>query len=146
TGYDGAGRTAAMTEAAWLGCTELGTMLFDLRGRLSDRRLRLFAVGCSRRIWHLLTDQRSRQAVQAVERFADGECGIEEVEVAHGLAGRGLGERVGARKVSPVEDLARVISAPSLGAETVAYVPADSTSLSIDSPQGPPGHRRAEGP
>jgi hypothetical protein len=61
-----------MTEQEWLQCTDPQKMLEFLRGKASDRKLRLFACACARRVWHLMEDKGSRTAVQIAEGFADG--------------------------------------------------------------------------
>jgi hypothetical protein len=47
-------------------------MLDFLRTRASARKLRLFACACSRRIGHLLPDERARRPVEVAELYADG--------------------------------------------------------------------------
>jgi hypothetical protein len=61
-----------MNEADWLSGADPDPMLAYLDGRASARKLRLFACGCCRRMWGLLTNPCGRQAVDAAERFADG--------------------------------------------------------------------------
>jgi hypothetical protein len=71
-----------MTEDEWLACTDPQPMLEFLRGKASDRKLRLFAVACCRRIWPLLAEEWSRQAVELAEKHADGLCSDEQLEEA----------------------------------------------------------------
>src|SRR5262245_52954584 len=64
----------ATTEAEWLAWNDPQAMLELLRGKASDRRLRLFAVAGCRRLSRgaLLRDQLSHDAIAACERIADG--------------------------------------------------------------------------
>jgi hypothetical protein len=61
-----------VTEAEWATGMDPLRMLQALRGRASERKLRLLAAACCRRVWNLLTDPRSRKAVEFVEAQADG--------------------------------------------------------------------------
>jgi hypothetical protein len=45
-----------MTDAEWLECIDPQKMLDFLRGKASERKLRLFACACCRRIWRLFGD------------------------------------------------------------------------------------------
>lgn len=65
-------RNRVMTETEWLACTEPEKMLEFRRRKTSKRKLRLFACACCRRVWHFISDQRSRSAVLVAEQFADG--------------------------------------------------------------------------
>src|SRR5687768_4071955 len=60
-----------MTEAEWLNGADPTPLLEFLRGKVSDRKLRLFAVACCRRIWHLIPEE-GHLAVEVVERFTEG--------------------------------------------------------------------------
>src|SRR5262245_19240702 len=71
-----------MTEAEWLACEDPVEMLWSVGERSSERKVRLFAVACCRRIWDLLFDPRCREAVLVAERYADGLAGAPELQAA----------------------------------------------------------------
>jgi hypothetical protein len=79
-----------MTEQEWLQDAEPMAMMNLMRDRAGERKLRLFACACLRR---LQLGKRSRRAVEMAERYADGmteederrraaEAAAEEVEAA----------------------------------------------------------------
>jgi hypothetical protein len=71
-----------MTEQEWQAATVPGIMVNFLRDRGSERKLRLFACACCRLVWDLLTDWRSRGAVETAERFSDSRAGVEALRTA----------------------------------------------------------------
>jgi hypothetical protein len=71
-----------MTEAEWHCCTSPQPMLEFLRGRASDRKLRLFACGCCRRIWDRLVDGRSRRAVEVLEQHIEARANDGQLQAA----------------------------------------------------------------
>src|SRR5262245_15094295 len=101
-----------MTETEWLECSDPQKMLehqyeqaladkpgllFHLvvwrrqlgRGRVSDRKLRLFACACCRRQWDDCSDC-NREVIVVAEQFADGQASREELT------------RAAARATSPI--------------------------------------------
>jgi hypothetical protein len=77
-----------MTEAEWLACADPTPMLEFLRGRVSDRKLRLFAVACCRRLGNRLSDRYSRKALRMAERYADAELSEDKLGFVWGDARR----------------------------------------------------------
>ena len=92
-----------MNEAGWLAAKEPIALLEFLRGSPvsedsvtwpnsrwqtgepcpgPDRRFRLFACACCRRVWDLIPEACNRDAVAAVEGFVDGRVGGPELEAA----------------------------------------------------------------
>ncbi len=60
-----------MTESEWLACADPQSVLEFLRGRASDRQLRLLACACWRVILPFF-GRRCREAIEIAEMYADG--------------------------------------------------------------------------
>lgn len=67
---------------AWTACSDPTPLLAFLKNKATDRKWRLFSVACCRRIGHLITDQRCRNAVEVAEKFADGQTTEEQLALA----------------------------------------------------------------
>jgi hypothetical protein len=144
-------------EADWLACTNpdkmldcllgrevrggfgiLATLGFrrakgaELQHRPRDRQLRLFAVACCIRIWPLLTDNRSRRAVQVSADYADGQASEEELSAA-----REAGSAAAEANNPSFSDESRSVAAGFLTASGksqlfAARAVAEAASLEID--------------
>lgn len=71
-----------MTESEWLKCTDPTLMLAFLRGKVSDRKFRLFLVASCRRLFDLFPDLHCREAIKIAERYADCEVSAEKLQFA----------------------------------------------------------------
>jgi hypothetical protein len=118
-------------------------MLEFLRGKLSDRKLRLFACACCRLVWHLLSDKHSRKALAIAERYADAEVSQDKLGFAWGDARRSAqvayrqeretaeGSAMGAVSMLCESDIGRVVAAVELAARCAAY-PIQEARLMVD--------------
>ncbi len=69
-----------MTEAEWLAATDPLPMLAFVRGRVSERKLRLFFCACAARVVDLAPAKEARRALAAGEAYADGQIGEAEFQ------------------------------------------------------------------
>jgi len=78
-----------MTESEWVECNDPKQMLGLLSGKVSDRKLRLFACACCRRVEYLLQGdyvKGSRTAIKVLEEHVEGLKSDQELQAAWGNA------------------------------------------------------------
>jgi hypothetical protein len=124
-----------VTEAEWKSWTDPQQLLVFLEGTASHRKLRLFSCACCRRVWHLLTDQRSRKAVESAERYADGTMSEEALSLDAEDA-RGVYQDAKLRaEVNPDADRSEEAFASSSWTASAVYprgyYPLDATEVSL---------------
>jgi hypothetical protein len=74
-----------MTEAEWLASADPTPMLGFLRGKASDRKVRLFSLACVNRFQPELADpcmERTRKAIAVLEGYIDGRVSDNEYQTA----------------------------------------------------------------
>jgi hypothetical protein len=80
-----------MTEAEWLSRNNPTPMRTLLPGWISERKVRLFACACCRRIGELLANE-ARQWVEVAERYADGAASREVLNNTAATANAAVGD------------------------------------------------------
>lgn len=78
---DGLSDESGYMTAQWKTCNDPEQMLALIQNRADEGRLRLFACGCCRRIWHLIEPQ-NRAVVEAAENFVRGNLTRDELQAA----------------------------------------------------------------
>lgn len=71
-----------MTKQEWLACADPQTMLEFLGDKSSERKYRLFAFACLRRVWHVLSCAQATRVIEVAERRLEHQAGDEAVQAA----------------------------------------------------------------
>ena len=93
-----------MTEAEWLAATDPFELLDSVEEETTERKTRLFADACCRRIARFLAAERSRNAIEVSDLYADGlasegqlttavseaDAAVQDVGVRHAIGRVGL--------------------------------------------------------
>ncbi len=74
---------------------------------MDKKTARLFACWCARQVWHLLTDERSKHAVEVAERYAHGDATDEELAEARAAARAAASEAAWAAAWNEASEAAR---------------------------------------
>ena len=82
-----------MTLDDWLACPDLWVLPFEL-GVFPDRKLHLLTAALLRRVWDRLPSHHTRFAVEATEKFADGQISADALAWARSQAVRDSEERI----------------------------------------------------
>jgi hypothetical protein len=124
-----------MTEAEWLACANPDVMLDYLEKSTSERKLRLYGCACCWRIVQLLTDERSRAALEIAQRFADGLASLEELAEAHQAAVATIWTCAGTAR--DIAQAAAWVSAPHAwdAADATGRVSAKVLAVAADDPE-----------
>src|SRR4051794_21834083 len=123
-----------MTEEEWLCCSDTMTMLEFLRGKTSERKMRLFACACCQFLSPLMTDERSRRAVECGERYADGLASPLELEVLRAEARAAIPKKNPSRGITVGTRAwreARIAHALTRAALAAAWNPPDARTVAL---------------
>lgn len=127
-----------MTDQEWLQCDDPEPMIeFLLKKR--DRKMRLAAVAACRLFLSGLTDERSQEAVEVAERFADGQATDNELKAARGKADAATRGLYHAWRATPVAD-DRDAESAFYAAEAAASAASEESEEAFSHLAGIPGY------
>jgi hypothetical protein len=133
-----------MTEAEWLACEEPESLLRFLLGepvrdgvfdryprcRVTDRKLRLFAVGICRRYGDA-PEERTRRAVEVAERYADGMASEYELLHVHQVSDHEFRAEVSAGDPRTAPWIACMPEAPDAARSVLSFCASAASSFSF---------------
>ncbi len=123
-----------MIETEWLNCTDPQPMLDFLKGKASDRKLRLFLFACVRRMWDRIPDDRLKRAIEVSERHTDGLVDNAALGIVVKDAHRARRKRSGFDQA--VYEAARYHPGSVFGNTATIYLPGAAASFAV--PDVPP--------
>lgn len=120
-----------MTDSEWRECRNPNKLLAFLRqsGKSTVRKARLFGSSCCRYIWDMFTDERSHQAVEVVEKYADGLASRAEMKKARAAASLARDMAFGPQSDAPRQHRTRVGRCTSWAAYALTNVPRGADTL-----------------
>jgi hypothetical protein len=121
-----------MTEPVWMDWSgDPGNLLNPVRDRIGDRKIRLFACACCRRVWPMLTDSSSQKAVTVAELFADGRATPEELSCAAATARTAAFNAATAATFSPAAHAATCAWYAASSAWSVAFAASNRAAACV---------------
>jgi hypothetical protein len=93
-----------VTEDEWLHSADFKAMMAFIRGRVSERKIRLLAAACGLCNEHRMKDRHYRSIVEVEERYAAGMTSIEAVVAAYDEICDDMGDALDAAYFDPYEN------------------------------------------
>lgn len=112
-----------MTEREWFDSRDPERLLNGCPCRPPERKLRLLGCGCCRAVWDRFTDDRTRRAVEVVERFADGLATEAEMAVAERESSTARDLAIGSYSTAPRRHRSRHGRGTSWAAHALTNIP-----------------------
>jgi len=91
-----------------------------------DKEIRLFAVWCARQVEHLMADERSKNALDVAERYANGEATVGDLGSARAAAAAAADAAADAAYAARADAAAAAADAARADAAAAAYAAADA--------------------